>query len=66
MIAARQETRNVVDLKRRKKKRVKGKKKNKKMKEYKQLLETVSLIMFMCGALGLISISALRFTVVET
>ena len=64
MVTAKPATRNVVSLKRRKKKRTKGKKK--KFEDYKNRLEIISLIMFMCGALGLITISALRFTVVET
>ena len=49
----------------RKKRRVRRKKK-KEVEEYMGMLQVVSLIMFMCGSLGLISISALRFTAVES
>ena len=53
---------NLENIKKRKKKWGKGKKT--KEQEYMNLLQVVSLIMFMCGALGLISISALRFMAV--
>lgn len=54
----------VKKLKKRRKK--KQGKEIKKSEEYINILQIVSLIMFMAGALGLISISALRFTTVET
>ena len=53
-------------VKKLKKKRKKKQSKKKKAEEYINILQIVSLIMFMAGALGLISISALRFTTVET
>ena len=53
-------------VKKLKKRRKKKQSKKKKAEEYINILQIVSLIMFMAGALGLISISALRFTTVET
>ena len=53
-------------VKKLKKRRKKKSGKKKKTEEYINILQIVSLIMFMAGALGLISISALRFTTVET